>query len=74
MQLHTGDVSMTLLLRVCILCGTPTRWQTLYGGPHMYYLPHLNESKMPVMEGTVVFYVPLRRKKRYQLHGTRFIT
>lgn len=63
MQLHTGDVSMTLLLRVCILFGMPTRWQTLYGGPHIYYLPHLNESKMPVIRRNSIILCTTKNEK-----------
>lgn len=63
MQLHTGDVSMTLLLRVCILCGMPTRWQTLYGGPHIYYLPHLSEPKMPVIRRNSIILCTTKNEK-----------
>lgn len=37
MQLNADDY-----LSVCVLCGTSTRWQTLYRHPHVYYLPYLS--------------------------------
>lgn len=71
MQLHTGDVLMTLPLRVCVLWGA----QMLCWGSHLYCPPHLMESKMPeIIRNHIILcttnkekMVPLTWHTRYHL-------